>query len=216
MLIGMASHRSLSRLLVVSLVAALPLSALAEAPPTPAEQKAPAAEPSTKTPKKNSGAKVVTRADMIQTSRTVTRGYYDALVEAKYDVAASFLHPSAIEPLRKRVLEDLEKGPPKKTENTLAVLGVKDLNALRTMSLDDFYVAWAKSSYGKGVQVLARKDLVVDVILDPPSCSMQHHVCKVDLTLRARGADGTKMESPTSVWVLEHDGRWLLTNVPPA
>lgn len=153
---------------------------------------------------------------MLVTARQVTRGYYGALIEAKYDEAASFLHPSAIEPLRKRVLEDLEKSPPQKAENTLALLGVKDLNALRTMSLDGFYVAWAKSSYGQGVQVLARKDLAVDVVLDPPTCSLQHRVCKVDLKLRARGEDGKKMESPSTVWVLEHEGRWLLTNVPPA
>lgn len=196
----MLRHRSL-------LLPAL-LLPLAVATPLAAEER-PAAPP------KSAKAKAPARVEMIQTSRQVTRGYYNALIAAKYEEAASFLHPTAIEPLRKRVLEDLEQSPPQKTQNTLSVLGVKDLNALRTMSLDAFYVSWAKSSYGQGIQVLARKDLAVDVILDPPTCSVKRRLCKVDLKLRARDETGQKMESPSTVWVLEHQGRWLLTNVPP-
>lgn len=163
------------------------------------------------------GAKAtVSRAQMINTSREVTRGYYNALIAAKYDEAASFLHPSAIEPLRARVLEDLEKSPGKKTENTLAALGVKDLTTLRTMSLDAFYVAWAKSSYGAGIQVLANNDLAVDVILDPPVCNQPTRVCEVNVKLRGRNEAGEKMETPNTVFVVEHQGRWLLTLKPPA
>lgn len=201
----MTRHRALFRLAIASLVVTAPLSAHAADAPAPA--------PAAGAKKGEGGAD---RVAMLATSREVTRGYYNALIQAKYAEAASFLHPSAIEPLRARVIEDLEKSPPQKAQNTLGRLGVKDLTALRTMTLDQFYVLWANSSYGQGIQVLARKDLVVDVVLDPPSCSVQHRVCKVDLKLRARGEDGSKMESPSTVWVLEHEGRWLLTNVPPA
>lgn len=201
------------------------------APPAAAAPPAKAAPPKS-APPKSAGPKIdvkretlkipggakatASRAHMMSTSREVARGYYNALIAAKYDEAASFLHPSAIEPLRTRVLEDLEKSPGKKTENTLAALGVKDLTTLRTMSLDAFYVAWAKSSYGAGIQVLASKDLAVDVVLDPPVCSQPKRVCEVNVKLRGRNEAGEKMETPNTVFVVEHQGRWLLTLKPPA
>lgn len=203
---------ALLRLAIAAFLVAAPLVARAEQAPS---ADAPATPASPAKPASPSGKKL-DRTAMLETSRAVTRGYYDALIQAKYDVAASFLHPSAIEPLRARVIEDLEKGPPARTQNTLSRLGIKDLTALRTMTLDRFYEAWAKSSYGQGIQVLAREDLVVDVVLMPPTCSVERRMCRVDLKLRARGEDGTKMESPSTVWVLEHEGRWLLTTNPPA
>src|SRR5690606_23794438 len=95
-------------------------------PPAAAAQKAPspkAAQPNIDVKRETlnvpGGAKATaSRAHMMTRSREVARGYYNALIAAKYDEAASFLHPSAIEPLRARVLEDLEKSPGKKTENT--------------------------------------------------------------------------------------------------
>lgn len=201
----MNPSRALSCLALASFVVASPLAVRAEqAPPA----KAPAA-------KAKSGKKP-DRVAMLEISRRVTRGYYDALIQAKYDAAASFLHPTAIEPLRALVIEDIEKSPPQKAKNTLARLGVNDLTTLRTLALDRFYVLWATSEYGKGVQMLSREDLLVDVVLHPPTCSPERRMCRVDLKLRARGEDGSKLESPSTVWVLEHEGRWLLTTSPPA
>lgn len=216
-----------TRLLLIASALALSSSSYAEESPAPASPPPAAAPtPPTSGPKleverktlKVPGAAKATPpyAKMADASRDVTRGYYKALIAAKYDEAASFLHPSAIEPLRARVVEDLEKGPEKKTQNTLAALGIKDLASLRAMSLDDFYVHWAKSPYGQGVQVLSKKELAVDVVLEPPSCSQQRRTCEVNLKLRGLNEKGEKMESPSTVWVVEHEGRWLLTLKPPA
>ncbi len=201
-------------LLVIGLALCSPALAEEKAPPVEEPAVAPGKARAPRAPAH--GKQKLSHAMMLKTAREVTRGYYNALIAAKYDVAASFLHPSAIEPLRARVLADLEKSAPQKTENTLAALGVKDLTTLRTMSLDAFYVAWAKSSYGQGIQVLSQKDLAVDVVLEPPTCSEKDLACEVSLKLRGRKDDGTKMESPSTVWVVQHEGRWLLTLKPPA
>lgn len=216
---GRMSYLRLLRLSLLALVVARP--ALAEEPKPAAEPAPAAAEPKLEVKRETLGIpgankQKPSREKMMTSSRDVTRGYYNALIQGKYEEAASFLHPTAVEPLRARVLEDLEKGPPAKTKNTLAALAVKDLDALRTMSLDDFYVVYAKSPYGQGLQVLAKKDLAVDVVLDPPSCSQVQRVCQVNLKLRSRNEKGEKTEAPNTVWVLEHQGRWLLLHKPPA
>jgi hypothetical protein len=196
------------------LAAALLCSPLALAGPAAAEDAAPKVEVQRETlgiP----GAKraAPSRADMIEQTRRVTRGYYEALKQAKYDEAAGFLHPATLEPLRDALLKQVEAAPPNEKKAMLKALGAADESRLRTMPLHELYVAWAKSPYCKGVQVLAQMDL--SVVLGTPTCKVEDRICQVQVTLKGLDEQGQIKKAPSDVWVLEDQGRWLLTVNPP-
>lgn len=152
-------------------------------------------------------------AMLVDQARQVTRGYYKALIDGNYERAASFLHPDAIEPSRKALIESLEKNGEGQTKATLQTMGVPDLNTLRTMPAERFFVAYATSPMGKGVQVL--NGLAVRVVLEPPRCDTKSQSCQVKLKLKGDSPKGDKIDKSNVVYVQKHEGRYLLSHQPP-
>jgi len=155
------------------------------------------------------------RADMpklVDEARQVTRGYYDALIAGNYELAASFLHADAIEPSRAALIESLEKGGEGQTKATLAAIGVADMNTLRTMPAERFFIVYARSPMGKGVQLLA--GLAVRVVLEPPRCDLKSQSCQVHLKLKGESPKGDKIDRPNTVYVVHDRGRFLLQHTP--
>lgn len=149
---------------------------------------------------------------LVEASRQVTRGYYKALIAGDYERAASFLHPDAIEPSRAALIESLEKGGEGQTKATLAAIGVPDMNTLRTMPAERFFVVYARSPMGKGVQLL--NGLAVRVVLEPPRCDEATQSCQVRLKLKGETPKGDEIDRPNIVYVVNKSGRFLLQHTP--
>ncbi|MFZ9888548.1 MAG: hypothetical protein ACO3JL_13705 [Myxococcota bacterium] len=149
-----------------------------------------------------------------QRAAALARGYYLALIEGRYEEAAGFLHPAVIEPLRDDLLGEAEGGPPQRGLAIAKALGVSDLLAVRSLSAERFFAAWAKSPYGTSVQVLSRPELKSVVDVTDTRCSEAQGLCRVQLILRATG-EPTLPPSSLQVWAVNDDHRWLLTLTPP-
>ena len=163
----------------------------------------------------------LTQAKLVDQASSVARGYYDALIAGNFEQAVSFLHPSEVEPIRAQIVSSLEAATDGQKKATLTSLGVADLNTLRTMPPEKFFVTWARSPLGQGVQLLSSDKIAqIRVVLDPPRCDLPTKTCDVRVTLRGDTTDGKKIEKPNAVVIVYEDGRYLLTQpvqpAPPA
>jgi hypothetical protein len=157
----------------------------------------------------------LTQAKLASQAADITRGYYDALISGNFDAAVGFMHPDAIEPTREQIVKKLEASNDGQRTATLKTLGVTDLNTLRTMPADRFFLLWARSPLGQSVQALSSDKIKVRVVVDPPRCNLPTKTCQVRVTLRGDTHDGKKIEKPNSVFIVEKDGRYLLRDTPP-
>jgi hypothetical protein len=194
------------------------LAPVALAQEAPKKTPPPAGELKVKTDKLSTPKvkKRFTMQEMVDQARQVTRGYYYAMIEAKWEEAASFMHPDAVEPMRKAVLADIGSKPGPQQADALKSLGVKSFDELRAMSTSKFYVAWAKSPFGKSVRAARDGTFLVRPIVSPPTCFEGKSFCKVEVKLKGKDDKGKKIYSPNTVFVAPHEGRWLLLHKPPA
>lgn len=203
--------RSAPAFVLASVLAALPV--LAEGAPTDLKVDASAVK-SDKAP-----PKPVTREDMIKRSGEVTRGYYNALIKGDFEVAASFVHPGTVEPLRKTLTDEVEKAPPAKQKGTLDALGVPDLNTLRTMPAGKFFAAYAKSSYGIGLRALSSPEYqALRPSVEDQTCIPEKRFCRVTVRIKGKKKSGGELAQVSvvnHVFVVESGGRWLVNDKPP-
>jgi hypothetical protein len=158
----------------------------------------------------------LTQAKLVERSREVARGYYNALIAGDFEQAVGFMHPDTIEPTRAQILKTLEAANDGQKKATLTSLGIADINTLRTMPLERFFVTWARSPLGQSVQALSSDKIAgLRVVLDPPRCNLPMKQCQVRITLRGDTKDGKKIEKPNMVFIVEQDGRYLLRDTPP-
>lgn len=158
----------------------------------------------------------LSREQMIKRSAEASRGYYKALIDKQYEQAASFLHPGFTEGLRQRMLEEIERAPLPKQKATLNTLGVSDLTALRTLPAGRFFLLYVNSSYGVGLRALSAPELLtLRPVVETQSCAPEERACRVTVRLKGKRQDESAVSAVNDVYVVEHEGRWLVSDSPP-
>lgn len=151
----------------------------------------------------------------MQRSSEIVRGYYNALIDGDFERAGTYLHPDVVEPLRKSVLEEIEKGGAQKREATLKALGIPDVQTLKSLPTSKFFAAYAKSTYGRPLQALSAPDLAVRPAVENQVCSPQRRFCAVHVRIHGKRNNKERVQFRHDVYVVEHEGQWLLSERQP-
>lgn len=158
----------------------------------------------------------MSREDMMRKGAEVSRGYYKALIQGQFETAASFLHPDTVEPLRRSLVDEIEKSPAAKQKAIFGALGVPDLNTLRTMPAGKFFAAYAQSNYGKSLRSLSDPKISLRALVEDQTCFPEKGWCAVTVRLKGKREDQSPISIVNRVHVIESGGRWLVTEKPPA
>lgn len=158
----------------------------------------------------------MTREAMMKRAAEVSRGYYQALIEGKFETAASFVHPAMMERIRGRLVEELDAARPAAKQATFQALGVADLQSLRALPHGKFFAVYAQSQYGVGLRALSGDDIAaLRPVVEDQSCFPAKGFCAVTLRLKGKKRDETPIAAVNQVIVYPHQGRWLVADRPP-
>lgn len=156
-------------------------------------------------------AEITERGKMVEKSRQLTRAYFNAVFDAKWDKAAGFLHENMIEPIRAHVLRVVLSKDAKGQAKIFSMLKVKDLNELRTLDARKFYVNYAKSEIGLPVRSLSKEYIETLMIIKDIRCVPETKSCK--LMIRLKGIDIKKekeFDRKTEVRTERVGKRWYI------
>lgn len=156
-------------------------------------------------------AKITERGEMVEKSRQITRAYFNAVFDSKWEKAAGFLHENMMEPIRAHVLRVALSKDAKGQAKIFEMLKVKDLNALRTMDIRKFYVNYAKSEMGLPVRSLSKEYIETLMIIKDVRCTPKTKSCK--LVIRLKGMDikkEKKFDRKTDLRTERIGNRWYI------
>jgi hypothetical protein len=142
-------------------------------------------------------------------ARDAVNGYYQALIAGQYDQAGSFAHPDAIEPVRKKLLELIQKAPAAKRASTLKNLGVPDVTYMQSMTTSQFFASYARSTYAANLQGLAKPERKARIKVTKVRCDPSRLLCEVSFDL-FQTFEGREGFGSNTVRVADVDGRWLV------
>lgn len=142
-------------------------------------------------------------------ARDALLGYYEALIKGQYDQAGSFAHPDAIEPVRKKLVELIQRAPTAKARSTLQNLGASDLTSLQSQTTAQFFANYARSTYAKNLQALAKPELKSRVEVTKVRCDPSRSLCEVTFDL-IHTQQGQEVRGTNMARVADVDGRWLV------
>ena len=143
-------------------------------------------------------------------ARDAVNGYYQALIAGQYDQAGSFAHPDAIEPVRKKLLELIQKAPAAKRGSTLKNLGVADVVSLQSQTTAQFFNSYARSTYATTIQALAKPERKAHIKITKVRCDPSKSLCEVTFDLYQTLDNGKEVHGTNKVRVADVDGRWLV------
>lgn len=141
-------------------------------------------------------------------------GYFNALIAADYERAATFVHPDMVEPLRREMLRLMEQAGPQKTQATLKKLGIPDLATMKSMPGHKWWAKWAASPYGQTVQVMANKDVGARFRTERVACKPAQNSCDIVFSVTGKDESGHYQTRRNTVVASKEDGRWLVGKVP--
>lgn len=163
------------------------------------------------TPKQ--GADVAEQAALHEKrARDAVQGYYDALIRGEYDQAGTFTHPDAIEPVRAQLVDAIQKASPAQQASTLQNLGVGDMSVLQSMTTAQFFAAYVRSTYGKGLQLLAKPERKASIEIKAVKCLPDRPACDVTYDIKQL-LEGRPVAGTNQVRAALVQGRWLVGEI---
>ena len=144
---------------------------------------------------------------MRQRASTATRGYYDAMIKADYEAAATFVHPDLAGSLKKGMGDAIRKLAPGTQKKAVEKLGLKSLDEYDGLSLERFFVLWAKSDYAFAAATLANKEVAATYRIEGVVCEIGV-ACDVTVDVRGRNEGGEINSSRSMIRVAPVDGAW--------
>jgi len=147
---------------------------------------------------------------MEKRARDAVNGYYDALIQARYDQAGSFAHADAIEPVRKKLLELIQHAPAAQRAATLKNLGAPDVTFLQSQTVAQFFANYARSTYAANIQALAKPERKAHIKITEVKCKPARSLCEVTFDLYQTLNNGKEVHGTNYVRVSAVDGRWLV------
>lgn len=143
-------------------------------------------------------------------AKAIVEGYYDALIAGRFAEAGTFIHSDTMGPIRTSLYERLKKAPPAQQSATLRELGLKNLTEYESLSTSQFFDAYARSNYGKALQVLSSPRVTTAVKIEKTVCRPEGGRCMVQFSLLITPKGEQTVVKNYQVEVIESKGRWVV------
>lgn len=143
-------------------------------------------------------------------ARAIVEGYYTALIEGRFAEAGTFIHSGTVGPIRTSLSKQLKQATPAQQTATLRELGVQNLTEFESLSTSQFFNAYARSKYGKALQVLSSPKVTTVVKIEKTTCRPEGGRCIVQFSLLITPKDEQTVVKNYQVEVIESKGRWVV------
>ena len=149
------------------------------------------------------------REKLLQISAQLSRGYYQALFDAEFAQAASFLHPEFLAQTQHAWLQRVQSAKPAAQKKQLADMGLQTLSEATLLSGVEFFARYATSPEGIGLRRLSEPGWVqMRAVVEHQACEPSTQSCEILLRIKGKKESGAAISAPQTLWVRSAEGKF--------